>query len=80
MNDFTKEELESIANWGEVYTEFGNSWVDKSERQLINKIQNMIDNYCEHAWMSNPHQNDSMLYCMKCGMSKISKSQMDIFK
>jgi hypothetical protein len=56
MNDFTKEELESISNWGECYTEFGNSWCDKIERPLINKIQAMIDNYseiCEKIWPVN---------------------------
>ena len=26
MNDFTKEELEDLVIWGEVYTEFGCSW------------------------------------------------------
>lgn len=67
MNDFTKEELESIANWGDVYTEFGNSWVDKSERPLINKIQSMIDNYCEHEW-DNFYKGSINLgiYCNKC--------------
>ena len=48
MNDFTKDELESIKSWGEVYTEFGNSWTDKINRALIDKIQSLIDNYCEH--------------------------------
>lgn len=65
MNDFTKEDLESIANWGEVYTEFGNSWADKTERPLINKIKSMVDNYCEHEKM----EFDGDVYgysCKKC--------------
>jgi hypothetical protein len=45
MNEFTKEELQAMENWGEVYTEFGNSWVDKIHRPLISKIQSLIDNY-----------------------------------
>ena len=65
MNDFTKEELETIANWGEVYTEFGNSWVDKTDRPLINKILSMIDNYCEHKkYIEN---RMAALVCAKCG-------------
>lgn len=47
MNDFTKEELEDFITWGEVYTEFGNSWTNHIHRPLIDKIQTMIDNYCE---------------------------------
>jgi len=45
MNDFTKEELERIlqgVSW----------WLDGDtaiySESLINKIQSMIDNYCEH--------------------------------
>lgn len=47
MNEFTKEELEELTTWGEVYTDFGRSWVEASSRPLIDKIQSMIDNYCE---------------------------------
>lgn len=45
MNDFTKEELEKIINsfdWIEGETSW--DW----EHPLRNKIQSMIDNYCEH--------------------------------
>jgi len=69
MNDFTKEELESISNWGEVYTEFGSSWSDKSERPLINKIQSMIHNYCEHEWfilLADSTNNPFIKKCNKC--------------
>ncbi len=41
MNDFTKEELEIL--WGacdQYSPAFG----------MLNKIQSMIDNYCEHEW------------------------------
>jgi hypothetical protein len=63
LNDFTKEELEDIANWGEVYTEFGHSSTDKIYRTLINKIQSMIDSYCEHEG----EMFDSESHCVKCG-------------
>lgn len=49
MNDFTKDELQDMINWGEVYTEFGNSWTDKMHRPIINKLQSLIDNYCDHT-------------------------------
>ncbi len=69
MNDFTKEELESIANWGNVYTEFGCSWSDKIERPLINKVQSMIDNYCKHEFIVfNKEYNH--VECIKCGVIK----------
>ena len=49
MNDFTKEELESIKN------AMGCLNINKilkgkvpTDVELINKIQSMIDNYCEH--------------------------------
>jgi hypothetical protein len=67
MTNFTKEELESILNWGEVYTEFGNSWVDKSERPLINKIQDMIDTYCEHQPSDSYYEQFRWQLCRKCG-------------
>jgi hypothetical protein len=48
MNDFTKEELEEIAhNFGEI-----RAWSDTLERSwpLLDKIQSMIDSYCEHDY------------------------------
>lgn len=46
MNDFTKEELEVILE-GSVWWLEGDNELYSEE--LINKIQSMIDNYCEHA-------------------------------
>lgn len=54
MNDFTKEELQEIINsfdWIESET----SWDWKI--QLRNKIQSMINNYCEHASDGNDIQH-----------------------
>ncbi len=58
MNDFTKEELQRIlegVTW----------WLDGDSalycEQLINKIQYMIDNYCEYAWGEFDNH-----YCIKC--------------
>ncbi len=48
MNDFTKEELQIILEWGqELSSEFGTSG-DEEEKALDLKIKSMIDNYCEH--------------------------------
>ncbi len=69
MNDFTKEELKDIINWGDVYTEFGNSWTNKVHRPLIEKIQSMIDKYCEHEWRNN---------CCGCCPSNICCKKCDI--
>lgn len=67
MNDFTREELENFVSWGEVYTEFGNSWTDKIHRPLIDKIQSMIDNYCEHERLSPTEALNMPLHCLDCG-------------
>ncbi len=66
MNDFTKEELETILNWGEVYTEFGRSWTDKIHRPFMNKIQSMLDDYCEHECPEIRHVN-AIEACPICG-------------
>jgi len=54
INGFTKEELKDILSWGEAYTEFGQSWVTKLQEPLLNKIQSMIEIYCDHL-TSNPN-------------------------
>lgn len=54
MTNFTKEELESLSSWGDVYTEFGMSWTYKMHKPLLDKLQFMIENYCEHEKCPNP--------------------------
>lgn len=67
MNDFTKEELESIITTIKslrVYTEIEN-W----DEDLLEKIQSMIDNYCEHEndIRFNAYPVDgSIKMCTKC--------------
>jgi hypothetical protein len=57
MNDFTKEELENILNGNvEIYP--------SSYSELRNKIQSMIDNYCEHNHHTN-HQSNCDI-CDEC--------------
>jgi hypothetical protein len=65
MNDFTKEELETISSWGNVYTEFGEHFTFKLHKPLIDKITSLIDNYCMHdegIGIDYPAEK-----CLKCG-------------
>ena len=49
MNDFTKEELKIILLDMDTYVEWTSSLRESdSHRELRDKIQSMIDNYCEH--------------------------------
>lgn len=60
MNDFTKEELQIIyAN--------SNPCVSDEMRPILDKIQSMIDNYCEHEWAYYFSCDGSDVKCMKCG-------------
>lgn len=61
MNDFTKKELLQILNCI--------GWFHEArpgmEKELEDKIQSMIDNYCNHEWRKGVHLfND--IYCTKC--------------
>jgi hypothetical protein len=59
MNDFTKEELGII-----LYSVDAVAFHEDEDRNdLFNKIQSMIDNYCEHEWQMN-----NQLKCNKCGV------------
>lgn len=51
MNDFTKEELKDISSWlSDIHHD---SFDDVG--YIINKIQSMIDNYCEYTeWVHRP--------------------------
>ena len=62
MNDFTKKELETMqANL---------PYIDGESCELSNKIQVMINNYCEHEWESFKNENGYFIgRCKKCGES-----------
>ncbi len=66
MNDFTKEELESISNWADVYCDFGLCWTYKLHKPLIDKIKAMIDNYGEQECQDIRDVN-CIGSCPKCG-------------
>lgn len=67
MNDFTKDELQIIHLDMTIYAK---KWVMLTESpvhlELRNKIQSMIDNYCEHEYIENPNNSDYMM-CALCG-------------
>ena len=48
MNDFTKDELETMRNG--IFSCMGSSslWRLPENNLLVDKIQSMIDNYCPH--------------------------------
>lgn len=63
MNDFTKEELEDM-HYGLVeYGELESVNVIK----LSNKLQSMIDNYCEHKETEMDCDGGISLVCKTCG-------------
>ena len=63
MNEFTKAELMSL-----LYRSY--AWVSYPENQnayesqLINKIRSLIDNYCEHGYMTGKR---GVITCDDCG-------------
>lgn len=70
MNDFTKEELQylmqcvindidMIDNCGDDYDEIN------AAASVENKLQSLIDNYCEHDWREGMCQ-----ICKKCDAMK----------
>ena len=67
MNDFTKEELKIMLSWRNdmVYTKKPTPQMIASNEKLGERIQSMIDNYCEHHFIFT--LNDSSVHCHKCG-------------
>jgi hypothetical protein len=63
MNDFTKEELE-------ILQKAMNYWAGEHAGKVIkNKIQSMIDNYCEHDCKETIFKV-ATTSCSKCGYIK----------
>lgn len=72
MNDFTKEELEDIRESLRSYLQqdhCDNGWAN-GIRTLEDKIQSMIDNYCEHDWQSGCASHDCHAQCVWCPKCK----------
>lgn len=64
MNYFTKDELEDLIFCVKDHTGYQG---DSIHENLINKIQSMIDNYCEHEFYANGCGNNMFAQCHKCG-------------
>jgi hypothetical protein len=64
MNDFTKEELKDILETFHSYFEATDNAPYDYEQELIDKIQDMIDNYCEHDFEYKDIGKAKL--CIKC--------------
>lgn len=64
MNDFTKEELEVIFHELRESREWSENLVNPWP--LLDKIQSMIDNYCEHEQSGEVRDIDFIKVCTKC--------------
>jgi len=64
MNDFTKEELKLIRTGMRCVVTFVAVKDDYiTANNLLDKIQAMIDNYCEHIWTDG---GGTHIHCAKC--------------
>lgn len=71
MNDFTKEELmcmrKAIEN--ELYKIPMSNLNSQRRRELLDKLNSLIDNYCEHDYVTM-NKEVSHIQCVKCGINK----------
>jgi len=67
MNDFTREELKNLHYYTHIYHHITEIILPES---FLDKIQSMIDNYCEHEWENNccPCEIGNTI-CKKCEIS-----------
>jgi len=63
MNDFTKEELQYL--YRAIY-ERPNTVTEEMD-MMREKLQSMIDNYCEHIPSDNHYEQFRWQLCSKCG-------------
>lgn len=70
MNDFTKEELEKCRD--AIYSCMGNSslWRKEENLSFLDKLQSLIDNYCEHKWQED-FTIDGTESCLKCAKRRV---------
>lgn len=71
MNDFTKEEMEEILlGMRHFYVAYYNGFIPEEKSKIssgwgiLNKLQSMIDNYCEHEDFR------SCFYCEDCKVTE----------
>lgn len=51
MNEFTKSELQEMKDSIFYHEE---EYIGECKNPLVKKIQHMINNYCEHYWVTDP--------------------------
>jgi len=67
MNDFTKEELTKIARALVATYSDPKVSLNKPEMDLVNKVEQMINDYCDHEWENICCQCSlDKIYCHKC--------------
>lgn len=64
MNDFTKEELEDLLEWGNTYCIDRPMIAKMHHSNLLGKIQAMIDNYCEYEQMTTSDMKNYQAICI----------------
>lgn len=64
MNDFTEKELE-IINYALYYLSMPLCGNVKQIEDLLKKVNNMVESYCEHEW-ENTCCGCSSITCIKC--------------
>ena len=68
MNDFTKDELRCLHN--AITLQLRDIPMSETNaikrRELVGKIQCMIDNYCSHDW-THSYKEKEYDICSKCG-------------
>jgi len=63
MNDFTREELQEIVDMANETNTGSQGHGLGLHFDIRDKIQYMIDSYCEHEWING-------VYCDKCGANR----------
>ena len=67
MNEFTKEELEDIAEMMRHARQQGIDTIHDLTYEIEVKVRKMIENYCEH----DRHETSALInYCYKCNHSE----------
>lgn len=67
MNDFTKEEMMQIKyDYDLNGNRYDESFTNEQCEALYEKIQSMIDNYCEHEWAMYISSEGNAVRCTKC--------------
>lgn len=77
MNDFTKEELQIIHLDMTIYAKKTHLLKESPSHQALrDKVQSMIDNYCEHEFIATTDPKDwnkneayAIVLCRKCNCS-----------